>query len=101
RHTRFSRDWSSDVCSSDLESRLAALDHQLVDAVFGQRTQAGPDVTLWVEVEDQGLEAGLREAGRQIHRSGGLAHPALLVQHRDKIRRAPRRERGTRKGNHS
>src|SRR5207302_7502717 len=23
RHTRFSRDWSSDVCSSDLQSRLA------------------------------------------------------------------------------
>src|SRR5690606_40146051 len=23
RHTRFSRDWSSDVCSSDLESKLA------------------------------------------------------------------------------
>src|SRR5690606_40016922 len=25
RHTRFSRDWSSDVCSSDLELRLANL----------------------------------------------------------------------------
>src|SRR5690606_39999649 len=24
RHTRFSRDWSSDVCSSDLASRLLA-----------------------------------------------------------------------------
>src|SRR5690606_40137093 len=26
RHTRFSRDWSSDVCSSDLESRLVRLE---------------------------------------------------------------------------
>src|SRR5690606_41069685 len=25
RHTRFSRDWSSDVCSSDLPSRYGAL----------------------------------------------------------------------------
>src|SRR5690606_39595934 len=25
RHTRFSRDWSSDVCSSDLEPQLRAL----------------------------------------------------------------------------
>src|SRR5690606_40009580 len=25
RHTRFSRDWSSDVCSSDLERQLAVL----------------------------------------------------------------------------
>src|SRR5690606_39765291 len=26
RHTRFSRDWSSDVCSSDLEGAQACLD---------------------------------------------------------------------------
>src|SRR5690606_40182355 len=25
RHTRFSRDWSSDVCSSDLSAKLVAL----------------------------------------------------------------------------
>src|SRR5690606_40212408 len=25
RHTRFSRDWSSDVCSSDLRNRIAAV----------------------------------------------------------------------------
>src|SRR5690606_18295711 len=29
RHTRFSRDWSSDVCSSDLNRRLDALAHRL------------------------------------------------------------------------
>src|SRR5690606_39632466 len=29
RHTRFSRDWSSDVCSSDLNARLESL-HVLV-----------------------------------------------------------------------
>src|SRR5690606_19257564 len=36
RHTRFSRDWSSDVCSSDLKGRLmlpAALKKQLVPAL--------------------------------------------------------------------
>src|SRR5690606_39889857 len=31
RHTRFSRDWSSDVCSSDLD-RLAVLARELVEA---------------------------------------------------------------------
>src|SRR5690606_40109780 len=31
RHTRFSRDWSSDVCSSDLENSLAA---QLIMAAY-------------------------------------------------------------------
>src|SRR5690606_40884027 len=28
RHTRFSRDWSSDVCSSDLEKCFAAIQEQ-------------------------------------------------------------------------
>src|SRR5690606_10724463 len=28
RHTRFSRDWSSDVCSSDLDDALSAVDTQ-------------------------------------------------------------------------
>src|SRR5690606_39687069 len=32
RHTRFSRDWSSDVCSSDLDARFAA--GFLADAVL-------------------------------------------------------------------
>src|SRR5690606_40727366 len=33
RHTRFSRDWSSDVCSSDLgdETFLAQLDKEVLD----------------------------------------------------------------------
>src|SRR5690606_39707276 len=31
RHTRFSRDWSSDVCSSDLEFRLGGLCHATPD----------------------------------------------------------------------
>src|SRR5690606_41190929 len=30
RHTRFSRDWSSDVCSSDLFSRFDQLQKELV-----------------------------------------------------------------------
>src|SRR5690606_39946627 len=29
RHTRFSRDWSSDVCSSDLAARMAGMDPEL------------------------------------------------------------------------
>src|SRR5690606_41174671 len=31
RHTRFSRDWSSDVCSSDLEAHVGCLLDRLVD----------------------------------------------------------------------
>src|SRR6266511_4528651 len=37
RHTRFSRDWSSDVCSSDLRAALEALDdaRETLASVFG------------------------------------------------------------------
>src|SRR2546429_330793 len=31
RHTRCSRDWSSDVCSSDLEALLAEMDDLVID----------------------------------------------------------------------
>src|SRR2546429_3692787 len=57
RHTRCSRDWSSDVCSSDLEGRLqGGLRHaaQLADggdAVLGQR--AGMHVADAVELLDR------------------------------------------------
>src|SRR5690606_19555208 len=54
RHTRFSRDWSSDVCSSDLPAGMEArLEHELA-AVLGSssarllldaaRRRAGPDL---------------------------------------------------------
>src|SRR5690606_40557775 len=33
RHTRFSRDWSSDVCSSDLFRRQHIIDNYIVDFV--------------------------------------------------------------------
>src|SRR6266511_6053734 len=36
RHTRFSRDWSSDVCSSDLQRR-----HRLVVRLRSDRAQRG------------------------------------------------------------
>src|SRR5690606_40185027 len=57
RHTRFSRDWSSDVCSSD----LFLLAQELVAANLGQRTQG----------ED--LERG-KLAGRTFQRSGAIHH---------------------------
>src|SRR5207249_8308856 len=49
RHTRSKRDWSSDVCSSDLEnliSRKAA--HTIADVHFSSQCRAGDDqaVTL-------------------------------------------------------
>src|SRR5690348_17397729 len=37
RHTRWTGDWSSDVCSSDLEPRLAALPLVLLSSLGGMR----------------------------------------------------------------
>src|SRR5690606_39362248 len=44
RHTRFSRDWSSDVCSSDLAPLPAKV----------SRRQAGIDVDFWPAWVEQG-----------------------------------------------
>src|SRR5690606_40472706 len=43
RHTRFSRDWSSDVCSSDLERFIARLNNQLT---LGDKLKANFDLSL-------------------------------------------------------
>src|SRR5690606_40304258 len=55
RHTRFSRDWSSDVCSSDLSTPA----HRLVVMRDGQVWMAGPmEVPQEVEVGYGGGEDG-------------------------------------------
>src|SRR5690606_40541427 len=67
RHTRFSRDWSSDVCSSDLPARLGV--------------GAGG--------EEERCEE--REAGGEAHGSGAAAVPGALLgrarRHRSEERR--------------
>ena len=49
----------------------------------GQEPEVQGCVGLWVEVEDQGLVALLRERGGEVDRGGRLSHPTLLVQHGD------------------
>src|SRR5690606_41162152 len=44
RHTRFSRDWSSDVCSSDLTDAFAQLDERHGEPL----TEAGQRPRFWV-----------------------------------------------------
>src|SRR5690554_7146683 len=45
RHTRCGRDWSSDVCSSDLVKLLRAIQEKTVRAV-GASTEASVDVRI-------------------------------------------------------
>src|SRR5690606_40416532 len=58
RHTRFSRDWSSDVCSSDLELGPFGRDHAGLEA---QR------VAALDEIAEQPEAAG-RRRDREVHR---------------------------------
>src|SRR5690606_40854624 len=41
RHTSFSRDWSSDVCSSDLTADVPAATVEIADGVFHFDAEAG------------------------------------------------------------
>src|SRR5699024_11802844 len=88
RHTRSKRDWSSDVCSSDLEETGAA---QLLRDVRIAPIYEGTN----------GIQA-LDLAGRKLSRDGGAALAALLDEveatARDQIGRASCRERVSRSG---
>src|SRR5690606_39748760 len=81
RHTRFSRDWSSDVCSSDLEGRRAvavtAVEHPAVlDAARWLGTAQGAEVIeLAVDAEGvldlDGLEIGRASCRERVWRAVG------------------------------
>src|SRR5690606_39486354 len=62
RHTRFSRDWSSDVCSSDLEGTSRQPDYELLlcpGSVIAEVKQIDPNETdLSPEVLRQCQEQG-------------------------------------------
>src|SRR5690606_39410660 len=60
RHTRFSRDWSSDVCSSDLLAQLLAL-AGLFAALVGIGEASGRAAVR--EPDGPGGDAGAREPG--------------------------------------
>src|SRR5690606_39813155 len=68
RHTRFSRDWSSDVCSSDLYGQVGKDEVRHVDLVAPTgRDEAAAGV--------QGAEAGIRGGGIEV-----AAGPAAGVE---------------------
>src|SRR2546430_8978850 len=66
RHTRFDCDWSSDVCSSDLEA-VQQVAQVLALAIVGD----GEGASKLVEIHVVGAasEAAAREVGRAIARS--------------------------------
>src|SRR5690625_7260216 len=99
RHTRWPRDWSSDVCSSDLA--LAATQLNPVFGIgFGQPRQQG---SRYRSVNEQGFHgvAGAVAMGLGVNRNGkglvkigtgvhvDVTHPIKMLDDRHQIGRAP------------
>src|SRR5690606_13877539 len=61
RHTRFSRDWSSDVCSSDLSFKLSNINFSGRTALFDQKINLNFNGTFDPYVFDH-------QAGRRVNR---------------------------------
>src|SRR5690606_40268962 len=70
RHTRFSRDWSSDVCSSDLGERRNVL--QSVSSSFAQSLSARSTLQAGTEAVREIGRASCRE---RVHQGVGV--PAI------------------------
>src|SRR5690606_18013779 len=65
RHTSFSRDWSSDVCSSDLDDRLYLTLGSKLQRNDYTDTEHQPNVRLaWLATERQTLWAAVSKAVR-------------------------------------
>src|SRR5690606_40745124 len=76
RHTRFSRDWSSDVCSSDLD--VAQVERHLGLLGGGQQVQDGVGGTAHGDVQGHGVLEGLEVGDRaRQHAVVALAVEAL------------------------
>src|SRR5690606_41059316 len=93
RHTRFSRDWSSDVCSSDLAQLLLQLAvlartmHESAEA-FLQLGDEAHGLLLRPSDRFTGASPSVTQRARSSHRD------AESLAHAEKIGRASWRERG-------
>src|SRR5690606_39612657 len=82
RHTRFSRDWSSDVCSSD----LYGAERVLLTLAEGFAAR-GHDVTLEIPHEGPALDAARRLKGVRVWHSRRPRLPRNAIELRSEERR--------------
>src|SRR5207253_6779648 len=73
RHTRWPRDWSSDVCSSDLQDEAGQLHAAANHPVLDLQTGGGDPV---VDARDLPIEPGQLALAEHVHEAG----PALAVE---------------------
>src|SRR5690606_40447595 len=92
RHTRFSRDWSSDVCSSDLQALAQTATHP-VRVRFAVEVDAQEGKIHWYEPLDPETDTSLAE--ELLHALVfSVPNKAALVSGEVEIGRASCRERG-------
>src|SRR5215813_15051196 len=96
RHTRCGRDWSSDVCSSDLQ-RLAQREVRFVDALRRQvaARSAGPLARLltWAGWTIADIEAAVRQDGLEVT-LGRLRDDGVFFTHAELTGAEPLRRPG-------
>src|SRR5690606_39506116 len=96
--TRFSRDWSSDVCSSDLESWIASglmtVDEMQVDCCYALQDKTwarDPDGNEWevfVVLENTEPTGAACDCGEKV------SHSELATEARSEERRVGKERRG-------
>src|SRR5690606_17548617 len=79
RHTRFSRDWSSDVCSSDLEVRVLRRVEDLEQRRGGVALEGRAQLVHLVEQEHRVLGARLADALDDAARHGADVRAAVAA----------------------
>src|SRR5690606_41101348 len=95
RHTRFSRDWSSDVCSSDLNNTRALVPEALAEEITETAARAADDLKerQRAQIDALGLPLsmdqvdGLPEATKAYGRKTLGQAAYLRQQHDEAIRR--------------
>src|SRR6266700_7186966 len=79
RHTRFSRDWSSDVCSSDLVSLRLYLERELRDRLRGHRLIGELDLEGDLYDRVEGIVGEVAGSGYGHLDRLGKHYPAILA----------------------
>src|SRR5690606_40252620 len=77
RHTRFSRDWSSDVCSSDLAAAIIIKEtaervapfvpaNQVLNSVKSEFKKEAPIDGSWIYMKTEDFHNGVRSEERRV-----------------------------------
>src|SRR6266700_5233800 len=93
RHTRFSRDWSSDVCSSDLQLISEVARRELTLRSLGVERRLALEMAVDERAEVAELERHWREAEEIAEIADGtLSSDPLLEEELERIRKKLGRE---------